>query len=287
MEPKAENKTILIHMTDFHFGDDMSINYASGKISQEQIAGLIIAELQSFGPANLVIAIGGDIADKADEYYYLAARRFFKQLSDAFAHINVTYIICPGNHDINGKVAEKFGAFNAFARELTKSNEFLYSHKHTAGILEKYGWSFIAANTAFQEDKGSSQVYIPHLEEKLAAARFPVILLMHHHLIPMYQSDHSPVSNALDVFKTVLQTKVKLLLHGHVHSAVRIFVGNGQEQLPVVGCGALLPRLGDNYLNQFNIFDLQQDGIINVYPYAVTNESTSKAGPAVIKYYLS
>jgi 3',5'-cyclic AMP phosphodiesterase CpdA len=286
MEVTKGTKTILLHITDFHFGDQVPINYASGKVSQNQIAELIISELRSFEPASLIVAVGGDIADKADEYYYQTARRFFKILSDAFDRINVSYIICPGNHDINMNVAEKFGAFNLFARELTRSSEFVYSREHTAGIFELHGWSFITINTAYKEGRGSSEVNISDLKKKLAIARYPVILLLHHHLIPMYQNDHSPVANALDVFKTVLQSDVKLMLHGHVHSAVRIYIGDGIRQLPVIGCGALLPRLSDGYLNQFNILDLHTRGNFTPYTYAITNESPNEVGPAVIKNYL-
>jgi 3',5'-cyclic AMP phosphodiesterase CpdA len=286
MEINANKKVILLHITDFHFGDQMALNYSTGRVTFDQIAKLIIAELSTYEPTDLIVAVGGDIADKADAYHYQTAKKFFNQLGEAFTDIPVTYIATPGNHDINIKAANKFGDFNKFARELTENHEFVYSHEHTAGMVEMHGWSFITTNTAFKEDTKRSKIYPAHLEEKLLAAKNPIVLLLHHHLIPMYQNDNSLVSNALDLFKLALKSNVKILLHGHVHSSVRIYIGDGTKQIPVIGCGALLPRLSDGYLNQFNIFNLKIDGAFEVIPYAITNEAPNEVGPSLIKQYL-
>jgi 3',5'-cyclic AMP phosphodiesterase CpdA len=286
METTSATKTLLLHITDFHFGERTAIDYASGKaVTPEQIASLVIRQLRDHQPEKLIIAVGGDIADKADGYHYQAARRFFQQFNNTFqGSCKPEYIICPGNHDINTAAKHRFGDFNEFAREFARNDEFMYGPEHTSGLREVAGWSFVTANTAYQENKRVSAVDPDGLRLKLQEARHPVVLLMHHHLIPMYENDHSPVSNALDTFKIALQANVQLLLHGHVHAAVRFFVGDGKRQLPVIGCGALLPRLSDNITNQFNIFELHQDGSFTAHPYKITQESSTIAGPAAQRY---
>jgi len=273
-QPVTATKTILLHITDFHFGEKPPYDYAKGPLTFDRIAELVIECVQSFRPQSLIVAIGGDVPNKAEDYFYHDAKKFFNQLNDAFRTCKITYMICPGNHDLDEKAEAPFGAFNQFAFELTRNSAYLFSKDRSVVLVEQDGWSLVSVNTLYSEQRHKVMVNEDQLEAVLKSARHPVIILQHHHLIPMYLGDQSIVQNAYREIRLGLQYDLRLLLHGHIHSSCRLNVGIEKRSFEIVGCGALLPSLGADYLNQFNIFELGGDVHIAVHAFEIVIDAS-------------
>lgn len=278
----------LLHITDFHFGDAVPLNFSNTNNDVSKIAALIIEKIKLLSPTQLVIAVGGDITNKADSSKYEDAKVFLRHIRQAFSAIPVDYLICPGNHDIQRDASSKLNDFNLFATELTGGTDFIYTLENTSVLKGLHGWNFVCSNSVYQEDTRSSLIDIDQLEAMLAAAKGPITLLTHHHLIPISPEDTSMIRNAYNVFKLCFKYRVRLVLHGHVHSSFRLDIINDADvRVPIIGCGAVLPNIGHNYNNQFNLYNLHDDGTFHIYPYRIINDAVGHVGPAAIDNSLS
>jgi 3',5'-cyclic AMP phosphodiesterase CpdA len=266
----------------------LPLNFASTNNSVLKIADLIVAKTKLLTPDKLIIAVGGDITNKANPNKYQDAKAFLKHIQEAFPAIPVNYLICPGNHDIQRDATSKLNDFNLFATDLTEGTDFIYSSRNTSILQNLHGWSFVISNSVYQENIHSALIDIDQLEAKFSLAKRPIAWLTHHHLIPISPQDTSTIRNAYNVFKLCFKYHVKLVLHGHVHSSFRLDIINASDvRVPIIGCGAVLPNIGHNYNNQFNLYTLQDSGSFDIYPYRIINDAVGIVGPSAIDNSLS
>ncbi len=275
------NKTILLHLTDFHFGEDIAKNFASGNNTYFEIADIVIEKLKLLKPNRIIVAIGGDVANRSDKNRYLDAHKFMQHIEKALIQVQFDYIICPGNHDLNRDLIDSFEDFNRFAGQITKQERFMYSDEDTSMLFEAENWSFVTANSVWKRDTKLSEIEINGLKKNLESAIHPIIILTHHHFIPIIPKDISAIGNAYEVMKLCSHYNVKLVLHGHVHTSFRLDVGLNNRTFSIAGAGAILPKLDGNYNNQFNIYDLGE-GDFTLYPYLIKNDSVTKPGAVAI-----
>lgn len=291
----AESKTILLHLTDLHFGDNLSKSISIEGFSYNDIAKLIATTIKENHPCEkLMVALGGDITNKGAEKKYQYAHDFMATLNSELKGIELDYIICPGNHDIETSSSNWFGSFNIFSGELTGEQNFIYSTTKTSVLYEKWGYSFVTVNSLFHGDHKFGFVDVASVEEKLSAAKSPIILLIHHHLIPILKEDTSTTRNSYDFLRLCLKYKVKLIIHGHIHSSFKLSFFQEQHKIfcneitkvDVIGCGATLPVIGTNYNNQFNVIDLKKGKTNYISSYRIIYDSHESHKPQTTKTIL-
>ena len=83
-----ENKIILLHLTDLHFGDTFSKSISIEGFSYNDIAKLIAYTIkQNHSCKKLMIALGGDITNKGAVKKYQYAHEFMTTLKNELKEI--------------------------------------------------------------------------------------------------------------------------------------------------------------------------------------------------------
>lgn len=282
-----KTKTILLHLTDLHFGNNLSKSISIEGFSYNDIAKLIASTITENHSCNkLMIALGGDITNKGASKKYQYAHEFMTTIKGSLKGIEFDYILCPGNHDIEKDKENWFSSFNIFSGELTGTQNFIYNLKNTSVLYEKWGYSFVTVNSTYHGNHTYGFADLEFVEEKLKAAKNPIILLIHHHLIPFFRDDISTTRNSYNLLRLCECYKVKLIIHGHIHSTFKLSYGNNKGITDIIGCGATLPEVGTNYNNQFNIVELNAVGINRVLSYRIIYDSHKSHKPQTIKTIL-
>ena len=150
-------------------------------------------------------------------------------------------------------------------------------------MFEKDNKSYVVVNSLYHGDHTFGLIDIKSLEEKLKTAKHKVIVLTHHHLIPILEKDSSTTRNSYDMLRLCNSYGVELIIHGHIHSSFKLSYGDSNTKTNIVGCGATLPLISTNYNNQFNIFEFD-DGRSNIIAsYRIVYDSTESYKPQTIK----
>jgi 3',5'-cyclic AMP phosphodiesterase CpdA len=280
----SELKTILLHLTDLHFGDIQSKSLSVPNFSYNDISKLISNTIKNeYTSKKIIIALGGDITNKGESKKYQHAISFLNLMKSELLNYQIDFILCPGNHDIETGKNNLFESFNIFSGELTKTDKYIFSDSVTSVLFEKHNWSFVVTNSLYHGDHKFGLIDIDELEKKLINAKKPVILLTHHHLIPILKDDISTIRNSYDFLRICKQYKVKLILHGHIHSSFKMEIVNENNNIIIVGCGATLPEISTNYNNQFNIIELKNKDNFDITSYRIIYDSITSHKPQTIK----
>jgi 3',5'-cyclic AMP phosphodiesterase CpdA len=269
---------LLLFLTDLHFGEEFSQNFAQYDFSYDDIARLISIEIRKFPERKIIIALGGDVTNRGAGNKYQYAHGFIKKLREGLKDYELDFILCPGNHDIDTDSKTPLAHFNIFCGELTGSNRFAFNDSRTCLTHTKFGHAFVVANSVFRGKTKYGLVDERQLVQELKRAKqtgMPIIMMTHHHLVPIYENDTSTTRNSYSVLKLCQEYNVQLILHGHVHSAFRLELA---QTLTVVGCGAPLINLATGYNNQFVIVRAGKE-ILN---YRIIFDSTQVNGPDII-----
>ncbi|NOT37622.1 MAG: metallophosphoesterase [Saprospiraceae bacterium] len=281
----SETKTILLHLTDLHFGDNHSRSHTIFNFSADDISHLVIEKVKhDFTCKNLVIVLGGDITDKGAAHKYQYALDFVRKLRSGFKGYKIEFMICPGNHDIDIKNPNNsFDAFNKFSTDVTGNSKYIYTDSKTSVIHTFNNWSFLSANSMYHKIKDYGILDMSTIEANLKKAKHPVVVLTHHHLVPIYKKDSSVCRNSYDLFKLSLNYGVKLILHGHVHTSFKLDIANAKGKIKIIGSGALLPKIDTNYNNQFSIIGLNDHRVSKVITYRIIFDDANSYRPTAIK----
>lgn len=279
-----ENSDFLIlHISDLHFGADSFASFSRPESDiKSSIINIIKDTLENdFKIKKIVVAIGGDILNRGNADQYGEALTFFEKLRGSLVGFTLNFILCPGNHDLKNSGHKDFSLFNRFSTKLTNSMEFIFNKTNSVRLFEMYNYSFILINTQYHLKHEFGLINHEHFEEVAAKANHPLIILLHHNLIPIHQENLSTVRNSYPFLDDCISLgNVRMILHGHVHSSFMIKIGVEDKTFPIIGVGALLPELGGNYNNQFNIYQLNQSQIRTATCYRIFADSikTSKLG---------
>jgi 3',5'-cyclic AMP phosphodiesterase CpdA len=193
-------------------------------------------------------------------------------------------MICPGNHDIDlKKPANCFDAFNKFSSDISCGDKFIFTDEKTSVIYSFNNWALLSANSLFHKDRDYGLLDLKTIESNFKKAKHPIVVLTHHHLIPIYPEDKSVCRNTYDFFKLCLQYKIKLIMHGHVHTSFRLDIGNASNKIKIIGSGALLPKIDTNYNNQFSIIGLSDDRVNKATTYRIIFDDANSYKPTAIK----
>ena len=282
-----KSNTILLHLTDLHFGDNLSESLSVSDFTYNDIAKLIADTIKSnYKSKKLIIAFGGDITNKGQSKKYQYASNFIRTIKKELSDYNIDIILCPGNHDIEIGNDNWFGNFNIFSGEITEKQNFIYTKKRTCVLYETPDVSFVVINSIYHGDHTFGLIDTNQLEEKLKLAQHKIIVLLHHHLIPVLKDDTSTTRNSYDMIRLCLKYGVELIIHGHIHSTFKLSFGDSIKKVDIVGCGATLPIVNSNYNNQFNISEISKSKIKSITSYKITFDSIDSHKPQTIKIAL-
>lgn len=247
------------------------------------------------------VLISGDFTFKSSDNEFSEAEKFISQMSSSYAISGTSYILCPGNHDMEYASEEyrddspvvltfeeakrNYINFYEKVRETT-ANKHINSVQRfvtSNGILVE----IVSLNTCIlQQDSthfrgmgfaGNDQLRdlskILKQTEKMNALR---ILAMHHNLLPVIYSEKPQVnpmySMLLDseaITQFCLTNNISIILHGHTHKDyyTEITRKNGKNQkktIYVVGLGstgATKDDLTDGYNNQIATIIFEKDEV--------------------------
>ena len=255
---------VVLHLTDLHFGDGPPANFLESQFGYNEIAELLAGHIEAMAPDKLLIAVGGDVTNKGQDKKYMHAKKFLQSLKIALKDIPTEIIFCPGNHDIESGLENKFTHFNIFMSEVSETSEQFFLEGRSVLVHDVGESIWVCVNSAYQGNPKISSVNLQELEEKLLSHVKPVYVLTHHHLIPYYQDDSSAINNAFSFIQLCLGYKVNAVLHGHIHNNLRLVIGNGKHSLQLIGTGTALSTMSTNYNNQVTILKMDSGNILEL-----------------------
>ena len=270
------NNVLILHISDLHFGDRLSMSLSRPDFTSEKLAEKIgLTILKKYPEKNIVIAISGDITTRGNINKYQESLIFLTRIKEILStDKNVEFIICPGNHDLNTSSSPaNINGFNRFTYDLTQNSKFIFESNHSI-LCNIFNWSFMLINTQYHLDHTYGLIDMDDFSDVVIKARYPIVILMHHHLIPIFLKNVSTIRNSYPFIQECLKNDIRLILHGHVHSSFKLSFCKPQNKLlHIIGVGSLLSALETNYNNQFNVILLREK--IQAINYIIRNDSDS------------
>lgn len=244
----------IIHISDTHFGNQ------NPTYSLEKIKNLLIAEINKID-GDRILVISGDITFKASNDGYEQASAFFREIITNCGIPQSNVIACPGNHDICPG-ASPFRSFDKFIYSLRRDHEISFKKNHTI-IIPAGETVFIIINSAHHCDHKFGLIPQEALEtlrnNKEPFERFKKrVLITHHHLIGIQESDTSTTRNAYSLLHQLDQLNFNYILHGHQHSKFDFPVGKSGIK---ISSARSLSYHDRGFSNGINILDIESGDI--------------------------
>src|ERR1043166_4616699 len=265
----------LIHLSDIHFGFT----------EEDTLWERLVAFIKSLSPS--AILISGDIVDTPK-------RRLFEKAKTALESFGaVPLLVCPGNHDRHLWGNALFGIRMPFGRDF-----FFYMNKWyvaapnskilplgerlTARITaidssdksSYFARSFVDPDTLKDLEKAMDEQQAAEEEQRLNLR----VVLMHHHLLPIpalesdkdrlmgpFQTATTQIVNAGTILKTLAQSQVDVVLHGHEHHcnvARYTTLENSLGNVTVIGAGSATGSRDEAWHfdgSTFNVLEINSD----------------------------
>jgi len=212
-------QNVILHLSDLHFGwGGREAEEADRRLALNGLLESIERLEDSWKPT--LLCVSGDIGWRGKEGDYESAARWFEELFKRTGIARDSVIVCPGNHDVNREVSQRyarptaptgadnilavpipdylkqaFTAYEKFCRDVGivpvsvgKYDSYLVGQRETGGI------SFVVCNSAWfcqdDEDHGRLWIGLPLLKSLEANEQLPqpsrlrshkpTIALIHH-----------------------------------------------------------------------------------------------------------
>ncbi|MDQ6861381.1 MAG: metallophosphoesterase [Verrucomicrobiota bacterium] len=209
----------VVHISDLHFG---RVNPA------------ILEPLQAFvrQVAPSLVAVSGDLTQRARTKEYLAARQFLRGLP-------FPQIVVPGNHDVPLR-----NPFNRFVKGLTGYKQFISADLQPSFVDEEI--AVVGVNTARALTWKNGRINGGQLErlrrrfEHVSSGHMKIVVT--HHPFDLPAGAHGEVVGRSRVaIKTIAECKIDMLLAGHFHIAA---TGYTAKRYNIPGYSALIVSAG-------------------------------------------
>jgi 3',5'-cyclic AMP phosphodiesterase CpdA len=230
----------IAHISDLHFGAE-----------DPPVAAGLLLDLAEHQPH--VVAVSGDLTQRARESQFLAAKAYLNQ-------IPFPTIVVPGNHD-----QPLFNLAHRFLRPLHRYQKWITSELRP--VIQDEELTIVGINTARPDTHKSGRVSVDQihwLHDTLCPAppnHFKV-LVVHHPIIP---PDHNPQETVIGRAKLLLQTLEQcgcsLILAGHLHRAysgdVRPYHVEIKRSILVFQAGTAISHRRRDEANAYNLITIE------------------------------
>jgi 3',5'-cyclic AMP phosphodiesterase CpdA len=190
----------IAHISDLHFGTEDPV-----------VAAALLAELDGrAGPAPSVVAVSGDLTQRARRREFRAARAFLDRVPGPV-------IVVPGNHDVP--------LYHLFARLLHPTARYRAAITEDLAPLHADDEIAVAGiNTAHGltvKDGRVTRAMAEAVRARLAPlpARWKVVVAHHPFALPAGAPESDRVDGAADALAILEDAGVQLVLSGHLHVA--------------------------------------------------------------------
>lgn len=293
MEQNQRTNTIILHLSDLHFGWDKTESQETDRTLA--LNGLLQClrglELE-WRPNTLLVT--GDIGWKGKQSDYLEFKSWFLQLLEATKLSSEAVFLCPGNHDLKRSIAKMnprpstpkeadevlssknvpehfqkpFENYISFCQEMEllpykigDSESYLFGSR-TSGKL-----NIICINSAWfskdDEDKGKLWLGLPLIKHLEANNQFPhpnsqnewpiTIVLLHHPREWLHDQEIHTCSSRKNTFD-YLAERCHLILSGHTHGEVRKADQVSENAWHLFGGAAFA---GASHFNSFRLIQVE------------------------------
>jgi hypothetical protein len=270
------------------------------------------------------VIISGDITWKAAPAEFNQARTFIDRTMSWSNVKPYQFAICPGNHDVafsnrpdakdapievaRGKAQEPYARFytDLFSRPpseyLSCGRRFLLGGTHpveivclNSSILEQRPGVFQGHGFIGHQQLEEVERELGWKAQDLSAGQPFRIIVVHHHLLPVTfrevpdpKTNYSVVLDAEALMRWIVQHRVNLVLHGHMHQPFCVKLSKPVEDLVwktskwhdfhIIGMGSTgveRSHLGAEGKNTFGLLRFEASGVM-VEVYSVSDTDTSK-----------
>jgi 3',5'-cyclic AMP phosphodiesterase CpdA len=236
----------IVHISDLHFG---RVNLA--------LIEPLLASIVGLNPT--VVAVSGDLTQRATIEQFEAAREFLRQ-------IPFPQVVVPGNHDISF-----WNIYRRFARPLERYRRYINAEvepNYFDDQLFVLGLN-TARSLAWKEGRISER-QIDRLRDHFSAVGpyvFKVLVAHHPFIPPEGEDDRAAVGRAELAIAALGHCGADLILAGHLHRGYsRQTASLGKQSILVAQSGSTLSDRPRDDGNSFNVVDVEADAVnIAVY----------------------
>jgi 3',5'-cyclic AMP phosphodiesterase CpdA len=233
----------VVHLSDLHFGT----------VRQEIVLPLL-SLLERIQPD--VIAVSGDLTQRARKEQFLAAREFLDAMP-------FPKIVVPGNHDI-----PLFNIFARFTKKLHRYRRYISDNLnpfHSDAEIAVLGVN-TARSATFKGGRVNGR-QVAHMQERLGALNGVTKIVVTHHPfdLPGSYPDKALVGRARIAMQQLASSGIDLFLAGHLHigrsepTALRLDI-SGRSPL-MIQAGTALSNRTRGEANSFNVIRIQHPTI--------------------------
>lgn len=233
----------IVHISDLHFG---RVNPA--------LLQPLLSRMEALQPD--VVAVSGDLTQRAREEEFSAAGEFLRQ-------IPYPKIVVPGNHDIS-----LWNLYRRFARPLERYRRHIGSEHEP--VFHQEGLFVLGLNTArslaWKEGRLSREqiARIRHRFSEVSAGTIKV-LVVHHPFLPPEGKNTAAVGRAKHALEALEHSNADLILAGHLHRGfsrqTSSYYRLARRSILVVQSGTTLSSRTRDEQNSFNVVDVQVDSV--------------------------
>lgn len=189
---------VIVHISDPHFGTEDKV-----------IAANLLAEFDGrAGPVPSLVAISGDLTQRAREREYRAAREFLDK-------IPAPYLVVPGNHDVPlydvfSRLSNPLGRYRKhISEDVTPLH--VDAELAVAGVDTAHGWTWKDGRITRE------QAAVVRAQLANQGRRWKVVVAHHPFVLPSGVNPDQRVDGADQAVTLFEEAGVSLVLTGHLH----------------------------------------------------------------------